>query len=261
MRYSLLLCTTLQVCASSAGHLHRPQFPAKCEPAMDAWCNTNQADASCVTSVVAKGGKTPLQAAFGPDHDGSGNQLRCYSPSCFVDGGSPRNGTFKKGCSLYCARPELASILQNCTSPQPPPSGSSLNVSTTNIWGGFAVECGQIRTPEIVSTPSALLLFGQCRSANKSAVADGADGGSSGGAAAARRSSESGGDSSNGNATYGDDMRSVRIVLAASTDGGKTWTNRGYVTTQLGTSVGVALYDSVRKQLVFQYQSFTESNP
>lgn len=144
MRYSLLLCTTLQVCASSAGHLHRPQFPAKCEPAMDAWCNTNQADASCVTSVVAKGGKTPLQAAFGPDHDGSGNQLRCYSPSCFVDGGSPRNGTFKKGCSLYCTRPELASILHNCTSPLPPPSGSSLNVSlqqssTSALW--LIVEC------------------------------------------------------------------------------------------------------------------------
>ena len=217
------------------------QFPAKCDQMMDAWCNANQADAACVKSVVSKGGTVPLQAAYGPSHDGSGDALRCYSPSCFV-GSGPRNGTFKRGCGLYCTRPELAQVLQNCTDPQPPPSGREMNVSVANVWGDFALACGQIRTPELVATPSALLLFGQCRSANASNTPTPPD------------------DSSNPG-DLGDDMRSVRIVLAASTDGGATWSSRGYVTAQLGTSVGVALYDSARKQLVFQYQTFTSSNP
>eukprot|EP00039_Didymoeca_costata_P007616 m.101771 g.101771 ORF g.101771 m.101771 type:complete len:468 (-) comp13756_c0_seq1:23-1426(-) len=204
--------------------------PAKCAGVMNAFCNTAPSMQECITKVKEKGGTLPLVALYDSgNNEKSGEAWRCYSPKCLTNNNTKyKNGT---DCILYCSEEELADILENCTDPVPPATGREINVSATDIYGKLAETCGQIRTPEILNTGTRLVLFGQCRKAN-----------------------------TYNNSLIGDDMRDVRMLSVYSSDNGKTWSNATFIT-PIATSVGVGIYDRIRKTIVFQYQSFTSSNP
>ena len=111
---------------------------------------------------------------------------------------------------------------------------------TDKPWPVFTAEevrqCGRIRTPEITVTPSRLLLFAQCRSANAS-VGSTAD-----------------------TSRAFDNMVHAKVVSKASIDNGRTWANFT-VHTPVAHSHGAAIYDRVAKQVVFQFQYHPNSNP
>jgi hypothetical protein len=112
----------------------------------------------------------------------------------------------------------------------------------TDVWGAKAVECGEIRTPELVKTPSKLLLFGQCRHASASAavsnqVHGGATGGDGGGNGAASTSGRDGAGVDLAVKGLGDDMRTVRMLTVESTDMGRTWGNIAIVSAIVSDSV------------------------
>ena len=105
-------------------------------------------------------------------------------------------------------------------------------------WAVFTADevrqCGRIRTPEITVTPSRLLLFAQCRSANASTLGSAADA-SLGSAVDASRAL--------------DNMLHAKVVSKSSTSSGRTWANFT-VHTPAAHSHGAAIYDRVAKQVV-----------
>ena len=132
---------------------------------------------------------------------------------------------------------QLSSILSNCTHPvpwTPPVPGRELRVHAVDIWGTYARDCGMIRTPQLVKTPGKLLLFGQCRHANASTTV--------------------------GPLRLDDNMLAVRMLTIESRDGGASWGNTTIVSA-MARSVGVGVYDAKSDTVIFQYQSFTQTNP
>ena len=215
------------LCAAAAVVAPRP--PAECAAAMDAYCD-GPALRQCTAKIKGMGGELPLRALRDVSASSNATEWRCYSPSCLT----PDGGAYKRGshCHMGCTRDaELAAILQNCTHPTPVVPGHELRIEAVDIWGAAADDCGMIRTPELVKTPHKLLLFGQCRNGNAS--------------------SHSG---------LGDNMLSVKMLTIASTDGGASWGNISTVST-VARSVGVGVYDAKAESVIFQYQSFTQTNP
>jgi len=147
---------------------------------------------------------------------------------------------------MSCTRNEqLEGILQQCENPPAPSHGHEIRANVTDIWGSYADDCTMIRTPELVKTPNKLLVFGQCRHANASNEAIVSDGPEIVSRLGLR---------------LGDDMLSVRMVTVESTDNGKTW-GKIKVVSDIARSVGVGIYDRRDSTIVFQYQSFTQTNP
>eukprot|EP01065_Artemidia_motanka_P012817 TRINITY_DN1707_c0_g2_i2.p1 TRINITY_DN1707_c0_g2~~TRINITY_DN1707_c0_g2_i2.p1 ORF type:complete len:459 (+),score=154.32 TRINITY_DN1707_c0_g2_i2:57-1379(+) len=198
--------------------------PAKCEKAMAAYCAS---DSGCVDSVKSKGGALPLVPLFDTDSKGGSDQWRCYSPTCLNANHTQYTNT---SCGLFCSRQaELNGVLTDCINA----SGSEITADVTKVFADATAKgCGMIRTPELAVTPSGILLVGQCRDAPSDADIP----------------------------NLGDDFRKDRMVAVNSKDGGKTWTNYRYIS-EKACGVGATVYDAVRKQVVFQYQNFTSSNP
>jgi hypothetical protein len=137
---------------------------------------------------------------------------------------------------------ELEQLLQQCQNPPAPSSGRQIRVNVTDAWGAKAVECGEIRTPELVKMPSKLLLFGQCRHASASAAVNtrvhgGATGGDGGGNVTASTSGRDGAGVDLAVTGLGDDMRTVRMLTAESTDMGRTWGNIAIVSAIVSDSI------------------------
>ena len=95
-------------------------------------------------------------------------------------------------------------------------------------------ECGgEIRIPQMTVTPSGVLLIGQCRKTNSSAAHVG----------------------------LGDDQTHCRVLSKFSSDNGLTWSPMKILTPEVGHSHGVAVYDSVRKQTLLQWQYHPNVDP
>lgn len=228
--------------------------PAACAAVMNAYCNGPQMG-SCNAKIARLNGTLPTVALDDEGRGGGTPAWRCYSPSCLEMG--PGGWVYKRGsgCSLYCTQPKLLKVLEQCLHPQPtppphaPPEGHEIRVNATDIWGPLAARCGQIRTPELILTPSNMVLIGQCRVAPKppSVVAPGPAG-----------DGKIGGDAST--PPLRDDMRDVMLVQVVSTDNGTSWGAPKFIS-EVGRSVGVGVYDRDRDTIVLQFQSFLSSNP
>eukprot|EP00038_Savillea_parva_P015785 m.14881 g.14881 ORF g.14881 m.14881 type:complete len:494 (-) comp3211_c0_seq1:244-1725(-) len=206
--------------------------PAKCASVMNAYCNGPNLQ-ECIGKVKAKGGTVPLVALDDRSASSSDNAWRCYSPTCLDATNTHYTNT---SCTLYCSEDSaLEDVLDNCTDPTPPPVAKVIQINATDVWGTkHATDCQQIRTPELVVTPSRVLLFGQCRNGHVNATTN-----------------------LHG---LGDDMREDVIVSIAWE--GQSWNPNTYTAlTPQGYSVGVGVYDSQRSTVILQYQSFTDSNP
>ena len=101
--------------------------------------------------------------------------------------------------------------------------------------------CDKIRIPKIVSTPSQLILWGQCRNYGASATT-------------ARR------DTNASLAALGDDFSTNQIVSKTSRDGGKSWGNFRKWGSR-GLSNPTPVYDRLRSAVVLLYQRYPTSDP
>lgn len=109
---------------------------------MNADCN---ADTACVQSIKAGGGELPLVALDDTDSEGSAADWRCYSPSALN-----ANKTKYVSGGLYCSRPgPLQSVLANC--------------SQSTVFRGGENNTSCFRIPNVLRTPSALLVFAEGR--------------------------------------------------------------------------------------------------
>jgi hypothetical protein len=215
--------------------------PANCTAAMDGYC-AGPALRACSAKIKGTGGELPLKAVRDVSASSTAMEWRCYSPSCLTpDGSAYRRGSH---CRMGCTRDaELSTILRNCTHPAPVVPGRELRVQAVDIWGEAARDCGMIRTPELVRTPHKLLLFGQCRHANASNPLVAAPE-----------------DELTARLGLGDNMLTVKMLSIESSDGGASWSNINTVSS-IARSVGVGIYDAKAKAVIFQYQSFTHTNP
>jgi hypothetical protein len=218
---------------------------------MDRYCQSPSLQ-PCATKIKAMGGRLPLVAVKDVSASSNDSEWRCFSPTCLTANGS----SYRRGshCREGCTRDaELAAVLQQCAHPPLPSKGRQLVVNVTDVWGRYADDCGMIRTPELLKTSTRLLLFGQCRHANASDSVS-ATSSTTESEAAELRERLGLGDG------LGDNMLTVRIVTIESLDWGVTWGNISTVTA-IARSVGVGVFDKVNKAVVFQYQSFTQTNP
>jgi hypothetical protein len=226
---------TLLACCVATAAAERP--PVKCAPAMDAYCQSS-ALSGCAAKIKTMGGKLPLVAVKDVSASSTTSLWRCFSPSCLTPNGS----SYKRGshCKMGCTRePALEAVLDQCEHPTAPSHGREIQANVTTVWGSYARDCGMVRTPELVKTPTKLLLFGQCRHAN---------------------ASDTGNNEAAARLGLGDDMLTVRMVTTESLDNGQTWGNIQTVSS-IARSVGVGIYDSKSGAIVFQYQSFNQTNP
>ena len=140
-----------------------------------------------------------------------------------------------KGCTTGL-RPPSPPPPPSPPSPPPPPSPAD------HPWQVFTPDevrqCGKIRIPELTVTPSRIIVWAQCRSANTS------------GSAAAPA----------GPPRLGDNMVHAKVVSKASSDNGASWTN-WTVHTPVQYSHGKAIFDRVARQVVLQYQHHPNADP
>eukprot|EP01047_Picozoa_sp_COSAG01_P088326 COSAG01_NODE_20730_length_938_cov_1.044100_1_plen_254_part_01 len=150
--------------------------------------------------------------------------------------------------TMVIALPSLLRMASSVVAVPPAPRGRELRVNNlTDVWGSnWTHLCGTkagegmitgVRGPELVKTPNRLLLFGQCRRAA----------GSVWGSSTEQLLGSS----------LGDDMMHDRIVTAASTDGGRSWSNATFISVK-ARGMGVGIYDRISRTVVYQYHSFTQ---
>jgi hypothetical protein len=136
-----------------------------------------------------------------------------------------------KGKLLEKLRPGQDTGCTTGLQPPPPPPAD-------NPWPVFTADevrqCGNIRIPELTVTPSRIIIWAQCRSANTS--------------------------NSAALPPFGDNMIHAKVVSKASSDLGESWTN-WTVHTPVQYSHGKAIFDRVAKQVVLQYQHHPSTNP
>lgn len=114
--------------------------------------------------------------------------------------------------------------------------GSTTGVfaSADTPWPVFTAkevaQCGKIRIPELTQTPSRIIIWAQCRSANASS------------------------------SSSFDNMLHAKVVSKMSTDHGKSWSN-WTIHTPKQYSHGKGIYDRVAKTVVFQYQHHPSADP
>jgi hypothetical protein len=214
---TVLLATVLHVAALNLTPL--------CQRRADGWCNAG----SCPGVVKKHHEILPLYARLDRSAASNVTEWRCYSPSSLTtDLARYSNGT------AYCTqKPSFAQEIKSCETPGP----HSVDVNATRVFTeDETAECTLIRTPELIQTPSAVVLFAQCRNASDhGSVADLTEG-------------------------FKDDFRRTRMVMKRSIDGGKSWGPMAFLTPQ-DTGVGVAIYDEYAKTVVFQYQRMPNRNP
>jgi hypothetical protein len=195
----------------------------QCQQQADEWCNNEK---SCIAAVEKHNESLPLYARDDRSAKSKAKEWRCYSASSL----SPDLKNYTNG-TAYCSHDaEIRDVLQNCAHPDP----HSITVNATMAFTpNDTAACAEIRTPELVLTPSAVLLFAQCRHSKK--------------------------ENTRG-AQYGDDFRQTKMIMKRSTDMGKTWGAMSYIS-PIDTGVGVAIYDEDTKTVILQYQRMPNSNP
>ena len=95
--------------------------------------------------------------------------------------------------------------------------------------------CDKIRIPKIVSTPSRVIVFGQCRNYGAALNAT-------------------------GHGALGDDFSTNQIVSKTSQDGGKTWGGFKKWPSK-GVSNPTPIYDHQRSAVILLYQQYPEVDP
>eukprot|EP00051_Salpingoeca_urceolata_P005890 m.78430 g.78430 ORF g.78430 m.78430 type:complete len:176 (-) comp14586_c0_seq1:1413-1940(-) len=87
-------------------------WPSHCQPAMDAWCNSESLNSDCINAMRNKNATLPLYARFDTDEGHGTPERRCYSGTSLT----PDHSHYEKGTS-YCTRDaQLAQVQAECVS-------------------------------------------------------------------------------------------------------------------------------------------------
>lgn len=112
--------------------------------------------------------------------------------------------------------------------------------ATHDVFTDDEVEgCGKIRIPKIVSTPSQVIVWGQCRNYGSSIYEE---------------------KLATKDDFVGDDFSTNQIVSKISTDNGTTW-SEFTKNKNIGFSNPTPIYDDERKQVVLLYQYYPDEDP
>eukprot|EP01147_Barroeca_monosierra_P001630 gene1630-4765_t len=105
-----------------------------------------------------------------------------------------------------------------------------LNATIKSVFSDTHLkECGRLRTPFLVQTPSRIMVLARCCGKNLcSEKSDSSD--------------------------FGDDDSDSQVVAVSSTDGGQSWHNYTVLSPGKGFAGAAAIYDRVRKHVVLQFQ-------
>eukprot|EP00051_Salpingoeca_urceolata_P005891 m.78442 g.78442 ORF g.78442 m.78442 type:complete len:467 (-) comp14586_c0_seq2:288-1688(-) len=194
-------------------------WPSHCQPAMDAWCNSESLNSDCINAMRNKNATLPLYARFDTDEGHGTPERRCYSGTSLT----PDHSHYEKGTS-YCTRDaQLAQVQAECVS----------NITLVDVFtpGELGYPC--IRIPSIILIEDTLLAFAECRNF----TGDGCYPHGALGAKGSTREVE-------GNANRD-------LCMKTSTDAGNTWGPLSVIARNGAQPSPV--WDTVRSRLIMQY--------